>query len=91
MVPESASTTLLVRKDAPTVDVTLDGLKVPLTKVFTQLVFPTPTDDQLSLARNAMFGSGNGPCAPRTQILASRLLDIIIHDEICVGDIYSQS
>lgn len=29
-----------------------------------------------------MFGSGNEPCAPRTQILASRLLDIIIHDSI---------
>ena len=32
-----------------------------------------------------MFGSVNEPCAPRTQILASRLLDIIIHDEFWIG------
>ena len=29
--------------------------------------------------------SGDEPCAPRTQILASRLLDIIIHDEARVN------
>ena len=101
MIPESTSITLLVRKDAPIVDVKLGGLKVPLT-------YPDEFRDQICQiqetknempeirtveqgglantyaisygAANAILRPGNAPCAPRTHILASRLLDIVDHD-----------
>lgn len=59
VVSESPSTTRLVMKEAPTVDVIWEGLKLPLQKRSTRLVLPTPWEPRTTIlaSREDMVGS----------------------------------
>ena len=67
-----------MRKDAPIVDIVVGGVNVPFTYRWTRDVLPTPIR---CISHSFLMSSEAGdslPCDPSTQILASRLLDMII-------------